>query len=337
MSLSSEKLDFEKKFKYFNLGDNPGLAVMAIKNEHIIFKSGYGLRNLETKERITPDTNFRMASVSKQFTAMAIAILQEQEEISYEDRLTKYFPDFPNYGKDITVKHLIHHMSGLPDYQMDLCSSDIDAVPITNLDVYSYLKKKTKLIFKPGNRFEYSNTGYNLLGTLIEKISGLTFKEFVEKHIFFPAKMIDSKVICFPENKIKNRALGYSEWPFFELNDYNSGNYLYGEDGIYTSLEDMAEWIMSIESNLFVSNNMKKIIFTGSKTNQGDAVEYGYGWELEDYYNHRMFFHGGGWVGFNTWVANFPDQRLWLVAFANSPAISSYKAIEAMAKHYLQL
>ncbi len=337
MFLSKIKEDLDQRFERYNRGNTPGLAAMVIQKGEVLFKKGYGLSNLETQKKIDPDTNFRMASVSKQFTGMAIAILEEQGKINCNEPIVQYFPDFPEYGHQITIKHLIHHLSGLPDYFMALCSTDKSAKRLNNQDVFDFLKKKNKLEFTPGSRFVYSNTGYNLLGSLIEKVSDSSYPEFIESHIFRPAQMNHSVVISYPEPDIKNRALGYSEWPFFDWYDYNSGNFLYGEDGVYTSLNDIANWIDSIEQNLLVSPKMQKNIFLGAKTKQGDPVDYGYGWFFEDYHNYKMIAHSGHWVGFNNVVAYFPKKQLWIVAFSNTPDNASWNAMERMAQCYLEL
>ncbi len=337
MSLPKMVEDFDQRFELYNNGKTPGLAAMAIHKGEVLFKKGYGLRNLETEEKIGPDTNFRMASVSKQFTGMAIAMLEEQGKIDCNDPLVNYFPDFPQYGHPITIRHLIHHLSGLPDYFMELCSTDKSAKRPKNQDIFDFLKQKEKLDFAAGSRFGYSNTGYNLLGSLIEKVSGSSYPEFIESQLFQPTQMHHSIVIRDPEPDIKNRAFGYSDWPFFDLNDYNSGNFLYGEDGVYTSLNDVVNWIHAIEHHVLVSPTMQQKIFLGSTTDQGDPVGYGYGWFLQELFGYQLISHSGHWVGFNNVIAYFPEAQLWIVTFSNTPGSSSWSAMETMAKACLQI
>lgn len=333
----AHKLPFQNKFEQYNNGNNPGLAVMVVQHGKVVFKKGYGLGNLETGEKITSSTNFRMASVTKQFTAMAVAILEEKSEISSDDLIIRYFNDLPQSMGKIKISHLIYHLSGLPEYHCDFCSTRKDKMLVTNQDVYNFYKKSYQLEFKPGNRFEYSNGGYNLLATLVDHVSGMSFQEFVQKKIFIPAQMTNSVVIDNPTPEIKNNAISYSEWPFFEDIDYNSCNALYGEDGIYSSLDDIEGWIYSLDNNVLVSSRMKKKIFTSGVINSGDKINYCYGWGVETFYKHKMFFHGGAWLGFNIIIVNFPEKKLWIVAFTNSHAISAGIAMEEMAKHYLQM
>ncbi len=329
-------LPFDIKFEKYNLGKNPGLAVMAVKNGEVVFKKGYGLSNLETEEKITSSTNFCLASVSKQYTAMAIAILEEQGKISSDDFVIQYFTDFPKHMEEIKVCHLIYHLSGLPYYEDEFCFTTMDKKIVTNDDIYHFYKNISQLDFKPGNRFEYSNGGYNLLATLVERVSGLSFQDFVRKNIFEPANMTKSTVITYP-SEIENRAASYSAWPFFENIDYNSCNALYGEGGIYSSLDDTEGWIKALDNDELISPKMKEKVFTPAITNSGDTLDYGYGWEFDNFYKHKMISHSGGWLGFNTIIANFPEDNLWLVAYANSKAISTENAVDEMMKHYLQL
>lgn len=329
-------LPFDKRFTRFDDENRAGLAVMAIQNGVTLFKKGYGLRDLESAEKVDCDTNFRMASVSKQFTAMCVAILEENRKLSVNDYIGQYLPDIPEYMKSIKISHLIHHLSGLPDYSDALWSSDKNKPLISNHDVYAFYKNQKKLDFKPGKRFEYSNGGYTLLALVIEVAAGESFKDFTERHIFTPANMKNSAIIIYPST-IRNQAVSYSDWPFFENIDYNTGNVLHGEDGVYTSLNDMQHWIEAIESNSLVSATMTKKLFSAVKTNSGKKVRYGYGWELGKFRNHKVVYHGGSWVGFNTNIINVPKKKLWIVGFSNSYAIDSENACREILEHYLDI
>ena len=333
---NTDILPFDKRFTAYDQAGYAGLAVMVIKDGETLFQKGYGLRNIKTKEKIDCNTNFRMASVSKQFTAMCIAILEEQGKVSSNDYIDRYFADLPEYMKEIKVCHLIHHLSGLPDYGSELWSSDKSKPLLSNHDVYEFYKKQKKLVFNAGDKHQYSNGGYSLLALLIESAAGEPFSEFIERSIFNPANMKSTAIIKYPSN-IKNRATSYSEWPFFEDIDFNTGNALYGEDGVYSSLTDIESWIFAIENNILINTSMTEKIFSPTQNNNGEQVDYGYGWFFEDFYKHKMILHTGGWVGFNTVVANIPNENIWFAAFSNSRAISSWEAMEEMAKYYLDI
>ncbi len=227
---------------------------MVIQDGVTKFKKGYGLRNLETNENIDCDTNFSMASVSKQFTAMAVAILEEQNKIARNDYISQYLPDLPKCMEDIEVWHLVHHLSGLPDYAEALWSSDKSKPFVSNYDVYDYYKKQNKLDFEAGEKHEYSNGGYSLLALVVENAADQLFSEFCAENIFIPARMKKTALIEYPPN-ISKRAISYSEWPFFEDIDFNTGNTIQGEGAVYTSLNDMELWLNAIDSNSLVSTS----------------------------------------------------------------------------------
>lgn len=336
MTNSNFQANYINKLKKYSDAVNPGIALLVIENSKISFESTYGFAYLENKIKIDSKSNFRMASISKQFTGMALAILEESAKLDQNKYITEYLSNLPKYCDQIQVRHLVHHMSGLPDYYVALCSTD-KKIPLTHDDVCDFLKSKTSLDFTPGSKFEYSNTGYNLLGKLIENVSGITYKNFIENNIFKKAGMKNSTIISSSESKIKNKVIGYSEWPMFDLNDYNTGNYLLGEDGVYSSLTDMYNWIMAIENNLLVSQETQNRIFSTVKTNDGSKVNYGYGWFIEDYHGHKMYMHSGSWVGFNTMIVYYPDDKLWFIGLANSNGISSWKTLSPLINTYLGL
>ncbi|MGH1484294.1 MAG: serine hydrolase domain-containing protein [Geminicoccales bacterium] len=329
-------LPFEKRFAQYDDKHCPGLAVMVIEDGATKFRNGYGLSNLKTKEKINYDTNFGMASVSKQFTAMCIAILEEKKQLSSDDYISQYFHDLPNYMSSIKIKHLIHHLSGLPDYSSYLWSSNKKKPLISNHDVYAFYKNAKKLDFKAGDRFEYSNGGYSLLPLLIENATGQSFPDFINNSIFEPANMKNTAIFEYPSN-ISNQATSYSEWPFFEDIDFNTGNALQGEGGVYTSLADMQAWIHAIENNTLIGPAMTEKVFSAVQDNNGNKVNYGYGWSFGEMYKHKVIVHTGGWAGFNTVIAKVPDRKIWFVAFSNTEAIDAENAALEMAKYYLDI
>lgn len=325
---------FDKRFLRFNEENRVGLAVMAIECGVTNFKKGYGLRDLETGGKVDCNTNFRMASISKQFTAMCVAILEEKGKLKTDNYISQYLPDTPQYMKKIKVGHLVHHLSGLPDYSHALWSDDKSKPYLNNQDIFSYYKKLKNLSSKPGKKFNYSNGGYSLLALVIESAADQSLPNFTEHNIFKPANMTNSAIITYPST-IRNQAISYSGWPFFNDIDFNTGNALQGEDGVYTSLADMQGWIHALENNSLVSESTTKRIFSPVPRSDGKKVRYGYGWEFGKFHNYKVAYHQGGWVGFNTVILTVPKKRLWLVAFSNSDAISSWSAMTHMFKHYL--
>ena len=329
-------LPFDERFTAYDKAGSVGLAVMVLKEGVTVFKKGFGLRNLETKEKIRVDTNFDLASASKQFTAMCVAILEERGEMSSDDFLSQYFSDLPSYMAQIKVRHLIHHMSGLPEYDNALWSNDKSKPYLSNHDVYDYYKQQEKLDFTPGEKFAYSNGGYSLLALLVGVAANQPFPEFIEKNIFNPVGMKNTTIFENPTT-IKNCAKSYSHWPFFEDVDFNTGNTLYGEGGVRSSLNDLEAWIHALENHALISAAMTQKVFSKTMNNKGEVVEYGYGWCIEEVYKHNMIIHGGSWVGFNLVIAHVPDRELWFVVLCNSQAVSSDDALESLFKHYLDI
>ena len=332
----STNLPFDKRFSRYDDEHCPGLAVLVVQDGVTKFKKGYGLANLETKEKIDGNTNFRMASVSKQFTGMAVAILEEQGRISREDCISQYLLGLPEYMNEIKVKHLIHHMSGLPNYEDALWSSNQDKPLVSNHDVLDFYRKQSKGKFEVGERYEYSNGGYSLLALVVESASGRPFQVFSSMQIFAPAGMKNTAIIENPSN-IRNQAVSYGEWPFFDDIDYNTGNVLQGEDGVYTSLTDIEAWIHAIENNKIISSVAMERIFAKTQTNDGEEVKYGYGWGFGNIGSMEVRVHSGSWAGFNAIIANVHERKMWFVAFSNTEAISSEDASIEMAKYYLDI
>src|SRR6266568_3060512 len=192
----------------------PGAAALVLKDGHILFERGYGVTDLRSRHRIGPETNFRLASLSKQFTAMAIMLLVHDGKLRYEDRLTDVFPDFQAYGQNITLRHLLNHTSGLKDYE-DLMEANrwSDSHQIQDAEVLDLLKQQTATKFPPGSHWEYSNSGYVVLGLVVEKVSGKPFPEFLHERVFAPLGMANTVAYRKGKNEVTNRAYGHSKAP----------------------------------------------------------------------------------------------------------------------------
>src|SRR5690606_2376030 len=298
-------------------------------------QQGFGLRDLERNEEITPQTNFRMASVSKPFTAMAIAMLEEQGRLHPDMYVNEILEGFPDVGRQIRIRHLIHHTSGLPEYCDELCSDVTHPRVLSNRDVYDYIKTKNSLEFEPGSRFCYNNTGYNLLALVLENVCGLSYPELITSMLLKPAGMEASRVVTSPSQAIPERALGYSDWPFFDLHDDNPGNYLHGDDGIYTSVTDIARWFTALDQYQFVSEATYARMASGAQLDDGEPIHYGYGLVRDILRGQEILGHGGSWMGFNTEIAHLPSLQLWIAVFANSTSISAWRLMLEVAKSHI--
>jgi CubicO group peptidase (beta-lactamase class C family) len=302
-------------FSLYDREDVPGASVMVVQDGKVLFKKAYGSANLEDKIPSATTTNYRIASVSKQFTAMAIMILAERKKLSYDDSLTRFFPDFPAYGKQITVRHLLNHTSGLIDYAEVIPAGT--TTPLTDSDVLDLMKRQDKTMFPPGSQFRYSNTGYAILALIVEAASGASFQEFMAKNIFKPLKMTNTVFYERDDHTDRRRAYGYtSRRDKFERTDQSLTSYILGDGAIYTSVEDYAKWDQALYTTKLVSAEALREAFT-----PGVAVDketgYGFGWFISNRHDLKLLSHGGATIGFTTQVRRFPDKRLTVIIIAN--------------------
>ena len=300
----------------YQSSDKPGASVLVFKDDKIVFKKGYGVSNVSTQEKITQNTNFRLASVTKQFTAMSILLLVQKGRLKLEDPLKKYFPSFPVYGKDIKINHLLTHTSGLMDYEDLIPPKQVMQLHDTNCLQLMY--KANGLYFTPGAQYKYSNTGYAILALVVEKISGQDFGVFLKENIFKPLKMKYS--VAFEEGKstIPNRAFGYSmDNGSWVETDQSLTSAVLGDGGIYTNTIEMSQWINALWNYKLLGSEMQIQAFTRKKLNNGAPIEYGYGWHVEDYKNITHPHHGGSSIGFRNQLLLFPEQKLMVILLTN--------------------
>ena len=314
MSMKQKSID--DIMSAYQSSDKPGASVLVFKDDKIVFKKGYGVSNVSTQEKITQNTNFRLASVTKQFTAMSILLLVQKGRLKLEDPLKKYFPSFPVYGKDIKINHLLTHTSGLMDYEDLIPPKQVMQLHDTNCLQLMY--KANGLYFTPGAQYKYSNTGYAILALVVEKISGQDFGVFLKENIFKPLKMKYS--VAFEEGKstIPNRAFGYSiDNGSWVETDQSLTSAVLGDGGIYTNTIEMTQWIKALWDYKLLGSEMQIQSWTRKKLNNGAPIEYAYGWHVEDYKNITHPHHGGSSIGFRNQLLLFPEQKLMVILLTN--------------------
>ena len=345
MSDLSEKIDL----LFDDRSQKPGCAVGLVENGEYIHSKGYGLANLEHEIPIGMDTIFRIGSVSKQFTTMAIAILEEKGELSFEDEMKAHIPDLVDYGEKVTINHMIHHYSGLGDYEyMDYPGRFKNAVGeefrwgnedyLTNKEFHDLIKT-LPLIRKPEKKFHYSNTGYVLLALVAENASGMSLREFAEKEIFKPLGMNNSFFNDDVNLPFKNRADAYTpiddESDKYKINVTNLS--WVGDGGVYTSLNDFIKWDENFYENT-LSLGGQSLIQTMemtfeqtkvSKRNQKMDKEkenentYAFAQNLAYYNGYKRWSHSGSWVGWLAHYTRFPELRFSTVVFCNTNEIDA--------------
>ena len=301
-------------FDHLNEGTQPGAAVMVIRDGGVVYSGGFGFADVKKQIPIDADSTFRLGSVSKQFTAMAIMVLADEGRLDYDDLVTRYIPELDMYP-GVTIRHLLTHTSGMPDYYDTIDTSG--GMP-TNADMPAVMASMDGPVFAPGAQYEYSNPAYEMLPVIVEKVSGQAFSAFMLENVFRPAGMDDSLIYDHTEPEIANRVYGYEpRGRSFKLNDYHALNYLDGSGGMYATLEDFLAWDQALYGEDVVSAATLSEGFTRYTLNNGDEIDYGFGWRLDQHRGHRRIAHGGSWVGFRTSIARYPDAKLAVVVLTN--------------------
>ncbi|MGA3078624.1 MAG: serine hydrolase domain-containing protein [Bryobacteraceae bacterium] len=331
----------------------PGAAVLVRQNGHTIFQRGYGIRDLRTLSRIDAQTDFRLASFTKQFSAMAIMLLVHDGKLRYDQRLTDIFPDFPAYGQAITVRHLLTHTSGLPDYE-DLMQPGpwTAAHQIQDDEVLGLLKRQTAGKFAPGANWAYSNSGYVVLGLIVAKVSGQPFGRFLADRIFRSLHMTHTLVYVNGTNTVPNRAYGHTkEGDHFIETDQSSTSATLGDGGIYSNLEDLAQWDRALDSHALLSDAEMRPALSPVTLNNGSQprwpmtpdddnlhpgqpVAYGFGWFLDPIEGRPRMWHTGSTMGFRTVIERFTRDKLTIVVLCNRTDLDPEKlALLSLAQY----
>lgn len=317
----------------------PGMAAMLIRDGRVQWQTAFGLADIETRRPITPDTQFELGSVGKQFTAMAIMILYERGKLKFDDTLARYCPEFPPYARTIHIRDLLHHVSGLPDYEELMVGKIGDnfyrssksppaAHEFTSAEVLQTLSRQPKLRFAPGSRFEYSNSGYEVLGQIVERVGGMRYAEFLKQNIFDPLGMRDTLVLDERKHPGRRLALAYRKrngrW---EDISYSSENYEYGDGGVESTLTDLFKWDQALYTSKLVRRATLDLAFTPGHTSNGKVIEtnffgyptsYGFGWFIGSENGAVVLEHGGEWSGYRTHIVRVPSRRVTAIVLTNS-------------------
>jgi len=305
-----------KLFQTYAQDRVPGAAVLVVKAGKPVYKKCFGLADLERNIPVHSNTNFRLASVTKQFTAMCIMILKERKKLDYEDSLTDIFTDFPEYGRNIKILNLLQHTSGLIDYESLI--PDSATVQVHDADVLQMMQAQDSTYFAPGSKYQYSNSGYAILAMIVEKISDQSFTEFLKEHIFVPTEMENSVAFEKEVSIVKNRAYGYADSAStFKYSDQSLTSAVLGDGGIYASIEDLYKWDQLLFTEKLVKSKTLKRAFTPGVLNDGTILKYGFGWRIDDYLGHQRVHHTGSTCGFRNIIQRFPAQQLTIIMLTN--------------------
>ena len=304
----------------------PGLAVLVRRNGRTILERGYGVRDLRTSAPIDARTGFRLASVTKQMTAAAIMLLVRDGRLRYEDTLTRALPGFPAYGSGITIRHLLTHTSGLPDYELLMEDAEKERGPtwtpdrqIRDDEVLALLEKETHGLVAPGTRWAYSNSGYVVLGLVAARAAGKPFGDVLRERIFAPLGMTRTLAHEKGKDPVPDRAYGHTkDATGFRETDQSSTSATLGDGGVYSCLEDLAKWDEALRTNALLTRAELVVALTPARLADGsEPVAYGFGWFLEPWKGHGRAWHHGETMGFRSVVERFPADGLTVIMLAN--------------------
>lgn len=329
---------FDKMIEENYPADEPGATILIAKDGEKVYHKAFGTANLELEVPMKTGMVFEIGSITKQFTAVSILMLMEEGKLSLEDDITKYIEDYPTHGHTITIHHLLTHTSGIKSVTSMEEWSKVwrkDYEPKELIEFFKY----EPMDFAPGEKYQYNNSAYIMLGYIIEKVSGMTYPEFLEKRIFNPLGMTQSYYGSQKEI-IPKRASGYQN----KENEWYNAEYLsmtqpYSAGSIMSTVEDLFTWHKALQNNTLVKEETIQKAFTNYKLNNGEPIHYGYGWSLNEIDGSRTIEHGGGIFGYTTNAIYLPEEDVYVVMFTNrddkSPGMISTKiAAEVIGKPY---
>ena len=296
----------------------PGVALAVVRGGKIVKAAGYGLANVELDVSTKPESIFQTGSVGKQFTATAVMMLVEEGKVGLDDKINKYFPDSPASWKDITIRHLLTHTSGVPDYTEEKTGGAINMR--TDYTEEELVKKiaALPLDFPSGEKWSYSNSGYLLLGVLIHHVTGEFYGDFLQQRIFQPLQMTSTRIIS-EADIVPNRCAGYrlvkgelknQKWVSPSLNTTADG-------ALYTNVLDLAKWDAALYTEKLLKKSSFDQMWTPVKLNSGKTSPYGFGWRIAEVNGHRLLEHGGAWQGFTMHISRYVDDCLTIIVMTN--------------------
>jgi CubicO group peptidase (beta-lactamase class C family) len=341
--------------------DEPGLAVLVRKDGKTVLERGWGLRDMRGRANVDARTSFRLASVTKPFTATAVMLLVRDGRLRYDTSLTDVFPSFPAWGRAVTIRHLLTHTSGVPDYEELMAEAEKAGGPawtpvhqIRDDEVLALLRGATKGRFAPGTSWAYSNSGYVLLGLVVARVSGTPFGEFLAKRVFRPLGMDRTLAYESGKNEVPARAFGHArEGASFREADQSATSATLGDGGVYSNLQDLARWDEALRTAALLSPGATKAALDpatlpdgtlprwpagetgGDNLAPGERVAYGFGWFLDPWKGRRRTWHHGDTIGFRSAIQRFPDDGLTVVVLANRDDLEVRRLALDVADAYL--
>ncbi len=316
----------------------PGASVVVIADGRVVLRRAYGMADLERRVAATPETDYRLASVSKQFTAMAVMLLAREGKLRYDQPVRDFLPELPAAARPVTVRHLLNHTSGLVDYE-DLVPESRTA-QLDDRDVLDLLAAKDSVYFPAGSQYRYSNSGYVLLGLIVARASGgeLSFPEFLRTRIFQPLGMNATAAHVEGSDTVPRRAFGYSpRGGMFVQTDQSVTSATLGDGGIYTNVDDMTRWDQALSggNTALVDAATLELATTPPQLPAGADTQYGFGWFVDRYRGEKRWRHTGETSGFRNAIQRFPGRRLTVIVLTNRSSGEPAAIVERIADRLL--
>jgi len=313
----------------------PGASVVVVRDGRVVLRRAFGLANLEPRTAATPRSDYRLASLTKQFTAMAVMILAEKHRLAFDDSVARYLPSLPACARGVTIRHLLNHTSGIWAYEDFV--PDSQTYQVKDRDVLQLIGRADSLYFPPGSAYRYSNTGYALLALVVERVSGMPFALFLKRYIFVPAEMRNTVAFEDGVRAVPHRAFGFTaEGTGFLPTDQSNTSAVLGDGGIYTSVDDLALWHLALERSRLVHPATQQLAWTPATRTTGTATTYGFGWFVERDAHGLRLWHHGETRGFTNGIVRYPDQRLMVAVFTNRSGGAPWDLAQRLADHFLQ-
>lgn len=326
----------DRLFAQWDKPDSPGCALAVLRDGRIIYERGYGQATLEYDSPITPATIFHVASISKQFTAFAVALLAQEGKLALDDDLRKYIPELPPFGHTITLRHCIHHTSGLRDqWNLVIAAGWRMSDVITTSDILELVQHQQELNFLPGAEYSYCNTGYTLLAQTVARVSGMPFRDFCAQRIFQPLKMHDTHFHDDCEEVVRQRAYSYFS---SEKGQFRNAVLSYSNAGgtsLFTTVEDLARWDQNFYDASVGGREVIDQMHVRGKLNDGTSLSYAFGLSIGEYRGLRIVEHAGGDAGFRCMLTRFPDQHFSVAVLGNVAGMDPGKLVRQVADNYL--
>jgi len=309
----------------------PGASVLVLRDGQPVYRKAFGFADLEAHVPATIHTDYRLASLTKAFTAMSIMLLVKDGKLHYEDRLVDVLPGAPAYAKDVRIRHLLTHTSGLVDYEDFV--PDSQTTQLNDDDVLTLVNRTDTLNFAPGSAYHYSNTAYVLLGLIVRRVSGMPFPKFLHDRIFAPLHMDSTVAFVKGESAVPQRAYGYTgdSAGHFARTDQSSTSATLGDGGIYTSVVDMARWSDALDDATLVDRATMQRAWSPTLLTNGKESGYGYGWFVATVNGEPQLRHHGESTGFTNAILKYPSRKLTIIVLTNRTGGAPWDAADRIA------